>query len=309
MTKAEALKLKLIDTLSRYIVGYEWELELLLVGLLSRGHVLIEGLPGTGKTLITKLFAQSLGLEFKRIQMTPDMLPSDIVGARIVDPKTGELRLILGPIHANIVLIDELNRASPKTQSALLEAMQEGYVSIEGEEIKLPEPFMVIATLNPYEREGIFPLPIASLDRFTLSLEFDYLDRNGEIEVLRRDHKLRGVEPSIKPIANTSEVLEAIDEASRIHVDEKIMSYIVEIVRATRSVEGVVLGASTRAAVHLLRACKAYASINGRDYVIPDDVKKLAIPVLSHRIITEEQSYSAKKRVIELVVSRIPPPW
>ena len=309
MTKAEALKLKLIDTLSRYIVGYEWGLELLLVGLLSRGHVLIEGLPGTGKTLITKLFAQSLGLEFKRIQMTPDMLPSDIVGARIVDPKTGELRLILGPIHANIVLIDELNRASPKTQSALLEAMQEGYVSIEGEEIKLPEPFMVIATLNPYEREGIFPLPIASLDRFTLSLEFDYLDRNGEIEVLRRDHKLRGVEPSIKPIANTSEVLEAIDEASRIHVDEKIMSYIVEIVRATRSVEGVVLGASTRAAVHLLRACKAYASINGRDYVIPDDVKKLAIPVLSHRIITEEQSYSAKKRVIELVVSRIPPPW
>jgi len=309
LTKAEALKLKLIDTLSRYIVGYEWELELLLVGLLSRGHVLIEGLPGTGKTLITKLFAQSLGLEFKRIQMTPDMLPSDIVGARIVDPKTGELRLILGPIHANIVLIDELNRASPKTQSALLEAMQEGYVSIEGEEIKLPEPFMVIATLNPYEREGIFPLPIASLDRFTLSLEFDYLDRNGEIEVLRRDHKLRGVEPSIKPIANTSEVLEAIDEASRIHVDEKIMSYIVEIVRATRSVEGVVLGASTRAAVHLLRACKAYASINGRDYVIPDDVKKLAIPVLSHRIITEEQSYSAKKRVIELVVSRIPPPW
>ena len=309
MTKAEALKLKLIDTLSRYIVGYEWGLELLLVGLLSRGHVLIEGLPGTGKTLITKLFAQSLGLEFKRIQMTPDMLPSDIVGARIVDPKTGELRLILGPIHANIVLIDELNRASPKTQSALLEAMQEGYVSIEGEEIKLPEPFMVIATLNPYEREGIFPLPIASLDRFTLSLEFDYLDRNGEIEVLRRDHKLRGVEPSIKPIANTSEVLEAIDEASRIHVDEKIMSYIVEIVRATRSVEGVVLGASTRAAVHLLRACKAYASISGRDYVIPDDVKKLAIPVLSHRIITEEQSYSAKKRVIELVVSRIPPPW
>lgn len=309
MTKAEALKLKLIDMLSRYIVGYEWELELLLVGLLSRGHVLIEGLPGTGKTLITKLFAQSLGLEFKRIQMTPDMLPSDIVGARIVDPKTGELRLILGPIHANIVLIDELNRASPKTQSALLEAMQEGYVSIEGEEIKLPEPFMVIATLNPYEREGIFPLPIASLDRFTLSLEFDYLDRNGEIEVLRRDHKLRGIEPSIKPIANTSEVLEAIDEANSIHVDEKIMSYIVEIVRATRSVEGVILGASTRAAVHLLRACKAYASINGRNYVIPDDVKKLAIPVLSHRIITEEQSYSAKKRVIELVVSRIPPPW
>ena len=309
MTKAEVLKLKLVNTLNRYIVGYEWELELLLVGLLSRGHVLIEGLPGTGKTLITKLFAQSLGLGFKRIQMTPDMLPSDIVGARIVDPKTGELRLILGPIHANIVLIDELNRASPKTQSALLEAMQEGYVSIEGEEIKLPEPFMVIATLNPYEREGIFPLPIASLDRFTLSLEFNYLDRNGEIEVLRRDHKLRGIEPSIKPTVNTSEVLEAIDEASRIHVDEKIMSYIVEIVRATRSVEGVILGASTRAAVHLLRACKAYASINGRNYVIPDDVKKLAVPVLSHRIVTEEQSYSAKKRVVELVVSRIPPPW
>lgn len=309
MTKAEVLKLKLVNTLNKYIVGYEWELELLLVGLLSRGHVLIEGLPGTGKTLITKLFAQSLGLEFKRIQMTPDMLPSDIVGARIVDPKTGELRLILGPIHANIVLIDELNRASPKTQSALLEAMQEGYVSIEGEEIKLPEPFMVIATLNPYEREGIFPLPIASLDRFTLSLEFNYLDRNGEIEVLRRDHKLRGVEPSIKPIVNTSEVLEAIDEASRIHVDEKIMSYIVEIVRATRSVEGVVLGASTRAAVHLLRACKAYASINGRNYVIPDDVKKLAVPVLSHRIVTEEQSYSVKKRVVELVISKIPPPW
>lgn len=310
MTIAETLKLKLLKVLGERIVGYRWELELFLVSLLSRGHALVEGLPGTGKTLVAKLFAQSLGLDFKRIQMAPDMLPGDIIGAKIVDPKTGELRLVLGPIHTNIVLVDELNRASPKTQSALLEAMQEGYVNIEGEEIKLPEPFMVIATLNPYEREGIFPLPIASLDRFTLSLEFNYLDREGEVEVLRRDHKSGGVEPVVKPVATANEVLRAIEEVSHVYVDDKIMNYIVDVVRATRGVEGVVLGASTRAAVHLLRACKAYAAMNGRDYVLPDDVKKLAVPVLSHRIVVEEQSsFTMRRRIIESVLSKIPPPW
>ncbi len=307
MSGVEELRDKVVGMVRKYIVGYDREVELMLVALLSGGHVLVEGPPGTGKTLTAKLFAQSLGLEFKRIQMSPDMLPGDIVGAKIVDPKTGELRTVLGPIHSNIVLVDELNRASPKTQSALLEAMQEGVVNIEGEEIELPKPFMVIATINPYEREGIFPLPIASLDRFMVSVEFNYLDHDGELEVLRRHRSLGIIEPRAEPVTSPREVVNAIEEVSRVHVDDNILEYILEITRATRNFKGVVIGASTRAAVHLLRASRAYAAIHGRSYVTPDDVKTIAIPVLAHRIITLENI--DKRKLVESIVSQVKPPW
>ncbi len=310
MTISSTLYEKLNKSLSQHIVGHEEDILLLLVALLSKGHVIVEGLPGTGKTLMIKLFAMSLGLGFKRIQMSPDMLPTDIIGAKILDPKTGELRLVLGPIHTNVLLVDEINRASPKTQSALLEAMQEGYVNIEGEEIKLPYPFMVIATLNPYEREGIFPLPLASTDRFMFSLEFPFLSRDKEIEILRRDHERGGEEPFLEPVTSRDEVLSAINEVKRVRVEEPLIEYIVDIIRATRQAKGVVLGASIRAGIHLLRATKALAAIRGRDYVIPDDIKYLAPRILVHRLVFgEERSRKEKERLVKAVVESIKPPW
>ncbi len=310
MTVSEKLYEKLNSNLRNHIIGHEEDILLLLVALLSRGHVIVEGLPGTGKTLMIKLFAMSLGLNFKRIQMSPDMLPTDIIGAKILDPKTGELRLILGPIHTNIFLVDEINRASPKTQSALLEAMQEGYVNIEGEEIKLPYPFMVIATLNPYEREGIFPLPLASTDRFMFSLVFGFLDRSRELEILRRDHIRGGEDPVIEPITSREEVLAAINEVKHIRVEESIMEYIVDLIRATRTTKGIALGASIRAGIHLLRASKALAAINGRDYVIPDDVKYLAPKILVHRLVfNEEYSRDTREKLVKTIIESVKPPW
>ncbi len=309
LLRVRELRDKVVSVVGEYIVGYDREIELMLVALLSGGHVLVEGPPGTGKTLTAKLFAQALGLEFKRIQMAPDMLPGDIIGAKIVDPKTGELRTVLGPIYSNIVLVDELNRASPKTQSALLEAMQEGIVNIEGEEIELPKPFMVIATINPYEREGVFPLPVASLDRFMVSIEFNYLDYNLELKVLSKHDKLGLREPRVKPVTSRNELLQAMEEVSKVYVDEKIKKYILDIVRATRSIKGVVVGASTRAAVHMLRAAKAYAAINDRDYVVPDDVKAITVPLLSHRIIVSGEVNVSKRELVESVLKQIPIPW
>ncbi len=310
MTKSRELYNKLINRLQEFIVGHANDILMITIALLSRGHVIVEGLPGTGKTLMVKLFATSLGLGFKRVQMSPDVLPSDIIGAKILDPKTGELRLILGPIHTNIFLVDEINRASPKTQSALLEAMQEGYVNIEGEEIKLPYPFMVIATLNPYEREGIFPLPLASNDRFMFSLVFGFLDRDRELEILRKDHIRGGEDPIIEPITNKEEILAAINEVKHVRVEESIMEYIVDLIRATRTTKGIILGASIRAGIHLLRASKALAAINGRDYVIPDDVKYLAPKILVHRLVFDkEYSRDTKEKLVKTIIEGVKPPW
>lgn len=310
MTTSRRLYDKLVNRLQEFIIGHANDILLITIALLSRGHVIIEGLPGTGKTLMIKLFAASLGLDFKRIQMSPDMLPTDIIGAKILDPKTGELRLVLGPIHTNIFLVDEINRASPKTQSALLEAMQEGYVNIEGEEIRLPYPFMVIATLNPYEREGIFPLPLASTDRFMFSLAFRFPDRDQELEILRRDHMRGGEDPVIEPIVSEEEVLAAIDEVKRVRVEEPLIEYIVDLIRATRTAKGVTLGASTRAGIHLLRASKALAAVNGRNYVIPDDIKHLAPKVLVHRLVfNEEYPRNTKEELVRTIIESVKPPW
>jgi len=318
-TLAQEIFEKIQKNISNYVIERFKEVELMTVTLLSRGHMLIEGPPGTAKTLMAKLFAEALGLKFKRIQMTPDMIPSDIIGAKIVDPKTGELRTILGPIFANIVLIDEINRASPKTQSALLEAMQERCVTIEGDTYNLPEPFMIIATQNPWETEGVFPLPETQIDRFSLAISLDYPSLDVELTIVTKDHELKGLEPRLNPVVSKDELIRAINEASEVHVERKIMKYIVEIVQKTREVPEIILGVSPRTSVILLRTVKALAAIRGRKYVIPDDVKYLAPYILWHRIRlnpriagygTPRENYAKIINIInEEILKKVKVPW
>lgn len=318
-TLAQEIFEKIQKNISNYVIERFKEVELMTVTLLSRGHMLIEGPPGTAKTLMAKLFAEALGLKFKRIQMTPDMIPSDIIGAKIVDPKTGELRTILGPIFANIVLIDEINRASPKTQSALLEAMQERCVTIEGDTYNLPEPFMIIATQNPWETEGVFPLPETQIDRFSLAISLDYPSLDVELTIVTKDHELKGLEPRLNPVVSKDELIRAINEASEVHIERKIMKYIVEIVQKTREIPEIILGVSPRTSVILLRTVKALAAIRGRKYVIPDDVKYLAPYILWHRIRlnpriagygTPRENYAKIINIInEEILKKVKVPW
>ncbi|HID42172.1 MAG TPA: MoxR family ATPase [Archaeoglobaceae archaeon] len=273
---------KMKKEVSKAIVGKEDVIELLAVALLSRGHVLLEGVPGVAKTTIAKAFANAIGLSFSRIQLTPDLMPADIIGCTIYDQKTSEFRVRKGPIFANVVLADEINRATPKTQSALLEAMQEQQVTIEGNTYPLPKPFLLIATLNPVEIEGVYVLPEAQLDRFTMKIKIEYPVKDEELLLLRRKEK--GEFNAVGKIMDAEEVLSLIDGASKIKASEKILSYIYEILKRTRTDERVLLGASPRASEHLLFASKALALLRGRDYVIPDDIKEIAVHVLAHRI-------------------------
>ncbi len=267
---------------SKAVVGKEEVIELLAVALLSKGHVLLEGVPGVAKTTIAKAFASAIGLSFSRIQLTPDLMPADIIGGVVYDQRTSEFRVRKGPIFANVVLADEINRATPKTQSALLEAMQEGQVTIEGNTYPLPKPFLVIATMNPIEYEGVYNLPEAQLDRFMMKIQIGYPDRGEELLLLKRKEK--GEFNTVEEIIDAREVLSLIDEASKVKVSEAILNYIYEISLRTRADERVLLGASPRASEHLLFTSKALAFLRGRDYVIPDDVKGMAVHVLAHRI-------------------------
>ena len=273
---------KLKKEMGKTVVGKEKVIELLTVALLSKGHVLLEGVPGVAKTTIAKTFANVTGLSFTRIQLTPDLMPADIIGGVFYDQRTSEFKVKKGPIFANVVLADEINRATPKTQSALLEAMQEQQVTIEGVTYELPEPFLVIATMNPIEYEGVYNLPEAQVDRFMIKIPIGYPDREEEILLLKRKEK--GEFGSVKKIVDLDEVKSLIDKVSRIRASEEILDYIYEISLRTRNDERVLLGASPRAAEHLLFASKSLAFLRGRDYVIPDDIKELAVYVLSHRI-------------------------
>ena len=273
---------KLKKEMGKTVVGKEKVIELLTVALLSKGHVLLEGVPGVAKTTIAKTFANVTGLSFTRIQLTPDLMPADIIGGVFYDQRTSEFKVKKGPIFANVVLADEINRATPKTQSALLEAMQEQQVTIEGVTYELPEPFLVIATMNPIEYEGVYNLPEAQVDRFMIKIPIGYPDREEEILLLKRKEK--GEFGSVNKIVDSEEVKSLIDKASRIRASEEILDYIYEISLRTRNDERVLLGASPRAAEHLLFASKSLAFLRGRDYVIPDDIKELAVYVLSHRI-------------------------
>ena len=303
------------EVVSKYVVGHEEDIKLIIVTLLNEGHVILYGPPGSAKTMTANIIAKALGLGFKRIQFTPDILPSDIIGAKVIDPKTGELRTVKGPIFTNILLADEINRGNPKSLSALLEAMQEGEVSIEGDIYELPKPFTVIATLNTIETQGIFPLPIAVLDRFMISLNFGYPDELGEEELLINNDILYGPKlRELRPVVSIEELMKASKELSKVSVIGDIVKYIVKFIRKLRSDERVYAGPSPRATQHLLKIAKGLAVMDGRDYVIPDDVKRVAKPVLRHRVVLKERSgdlmtdLRLAEGVIESVLSRIEPP-
>ncbi len=286
--KASLISKRILEEAGKVIVGKVDVLRMILITLYSNGHILLEGVPGVAKTLIAKTIGRVMNLSYSRIQATPDLLPSDIIGTLVFDPRRNDFITRKGPIFANIVLFDEINRASPRTQSALLEAMQERQVTIEGRTYKLPEPFMVIATMNPIEMEGTFPLPEAQLDRFMMKIIVDYPTREELREILKRYHSI--VEFNIRPVVSISDILSIQKMIPWVRVSEEVMEYIINIVEETRRNRNIRLGGSPRAAISLLLAARANALIDGRDYVIPDDVKFVAKPVLRHRLILKPEA-------------------
>ncbi|MFQ6097737.1 MAG: AAA family ATPase [Armatimonadota bacterium] len=286
---AAATAERIIDNVQTVIVGKRGVVEKTLLALICGGHVLLEDVPGVGKTMMARAFARSLGCTFKRIQFTPDLLPSDVTGVTIYDQHSGEFRFREGPVFANIVLADEINRASPRTQSSLLECMEERQVTVDGVTHRLREPFLVIATENPLEYEGIYPLPESQLDRFLLRLEIGYPERDDEKRVVK-DQMIRHPIASVEPVAGVQD-LRALREAAReVHVSEAMHDYMLDIVRATRNGRDVRVGASPRGSLALMKTSQGIALVRGRDYVIPDDVKELAPNVLAHRLILEPEA-------------------
>ncbi|HZS77207.1 MAG TPA: MoxR family ATPase [Ktedonobacteraceae bacterium] len=277
------------SNVSQVMVGKEEVIDLLMVALLCEGHVLFEDVPGIGKTTLAKSLAKSLGCSFQRIQFTPDLLPSDITGITFYNQKKGEFEFRPGPLLAQVVLADEINRATPRTQSALLEAMEERQISVERETIVLPRPFIVLATQNPIELEGTFPLPEAQLDRFLMRLRLDYPSHTEERLILQRFKEAQPLQ-ELKPVLAAERLQTLQARVRRVRVEPALENYIVELVRATRSHSGVELGVSPRGTLALYRASQAYAAVHGRAYVIPDDVKRVARPVLSHRMIATSQT-------------------
>ena len=273
----------------RVIVGQTTTVDLLLVALLAEGHALIEDVPGTGKTVLARALARSIAGDFQRIQCTPDLLPGDITGINFFNQKTSAFEFRPGPILAQIVLADEINRATPRTQSALLEAMAERQVTVERETLTLPRPFLLVATQNPIELEGTFPLPEAQLDRFLLRARMGYPDLAEERAILRRFRTAAPLE-DLAPVTSGADLLRLLAMVRQIRIDPSMEQYLLEIVRATRGRAGVELGVSPRGALALARACQALAAMRGRAYIIPDDVKELAQPVLAHRIIATQES-------------------
>ncbi len=272
------------DNIERVIIGKRREVELVLVALLCRGHVLIEDVPGVGKTVLTKAVAKSIGSTFKRIQFTPDLLPSDVTGVNIFNQQRGSFEFRPGPIVAQMVLADEINRATPKTQAALLEAMEEGQITIDGVTHPLPNPFVVLATENPIDYEGTFPLPEAQLDRFLVRLSMGYPGRQNELEMLDRQHQRHPLD-TLAQVVSVDDLMLAQEGVKTVHVSLAVREYIVSIVEATRNHDDVFLGASPRGSLALFNTSRAWAAIRGRAFVTPDDVKHLAEPTLAHRII------------------------
>jgi len=300
-----------IDEVERAVVGKRTVLEKMMASFLSGGHVLLEDFPGLAKTLIANSFAIALGMSFRRIQFTPDLLPGDITGGYVYDRAHNQFMLRQGPIFANMILADEINRASPRTQSALLEAMQEYQVTLEGETMKLPQPFIVVATQNPIEYEGTFPLPEAQLDRFLIKLSVGYPSPEDEHEVIRRRRERKHDEFDLKPVTNSDGLLAMRDVVETIHIDMDLERYIVSLINKTRTHHQVTVGASPRGTLALLKLSRAWAVIQGRDYVLPDDVKEFIHPALSHRLILEPDLWTtpqAADRVLSEVSQSVPVP-
>ena len=290
--------------ISSAILGKAEPIRLALVTLLAQGHLLVEDAPGVGKTSLAKALAKSLACGFKRLQFTPDMLPSDILGSSVYLPSLGEFEFRQGPIFTNVLLADEINRTTPRTQSALLEAMSEGQVSVEGKTYKLADPFFVLATQNPFEFEGTYPLPENQLDRFMLCIEIGYPTRDVEKNVLTNHRDGEPVD-KLGPVLN-AEQLERLQRAARsVRVDDSINDYMLDLVHATRAHEQLQLGVSTRGAITLYRAAQSLALVEGRNYVIPDDVKRLAIPALAHRLVVKGILHEGRRERAKLVLKQI----
>ncbi|HWQ29357.1 MAG TPA: MoxR family ATPase [Negativicutes bacterium] len=285
---------KIKKSISSIIVGKEDTVEKLLVALFAGGHVLIEDVPGVGKTTLVNSVSRSIGCSFRRIQFTPDLLPSDITGVTIFNMKLGEFEFKQGPITANIVLADEINRGSPKTQSSLLEAMQEKQITVDGNTYRLPEPFMVLATQNPIEYEGTFPLPEAQIDRFSIRLTMGYPGFFDEKSLLSRDSS-EDLLKNLQAVISDNDVLELRKKVQQVHVDDSIQDYIVNIVRSTRDHKDIYLGCSPRSTIALFNNCRALAFIKGREYVLPDDVRALAVCTLAHRLILKSDAVMQEK--------------
>jgi MoxR-like ATPase len=284
MVNVRELGERIISNVERVIIGKTEEVRLCVIALLCKGHVLIEDVPGVGKTMLAKSLARSIGCTFRRIQFTPDMLPSDITGVSIYNQKTQEFEFRPGPVMTQILLTDEINRATPKTQSALLEAMEERQVTVDGVTYRMPDPFLVLATQNPIEYEGTFPLPEAQLDRFLMRIRLGYPSPRQEISILD-SQQLRHPIEELDKVVEVEELLEAQEAIRHVYVDDLIKEYIISLVSATRSHPDIYLGASPRGSLALYRGGQARAALEGRDFVIPDDIKALAVPMLAHRLI------------------------
>ncbi|HEU5087386.1 MAG TPA: MoxR family ATPase, partial [Roseiflexaceae bacterium] len=292
-----------VHEVERAIVGKRGVLERIMAAVLAGGHVLLEDYPGLAKTLVASSFATALGLDFRRIQFTPDLLPGDITGSYVYDRASGRFELRRGPIFANVILADEINRASPKTQSALLEAMQEHQVTLEGETMQLPSPFVVLATQNPIEYEGTFPLPEAQLDRFLMKLSIGYPTADEEAEILRRRRERRSDELALKQVTSADELLAMRAAVEEVFVNADIEAYIVALVRATRNDSRVAVGASPRGSLALLKLARVQAALEGRDFVIPDDVKRFVGPALTHRLIMTPELWMQRRAADEVIAA------
>lgn len=296
--------------LSKIIIGQEDFIELLIVSLLANGHVLIEGVPGVAKTITAKLFARTLKTEFSRVQFTPDLMPSDVLGTSVFNTKSSSFEFKKGPVFSNVVLIDEINRAPAKTQAALFEVMEERQITIDGEEYRMPPPFMVLATQNPVEQEGTYALPEAQLDRFLFKIRVDYPGLEDEIQILQTHHQRKGITPEsqVEPILTPQKLDELKKQIQEIRIEEKLLHYIAQIVIKTRNHPHLFLGASPRASLAIMNASKAYAAIKGRDFVIPEDIKRTLVPVIGHRIILSperEMEGMTAKNIIEMIAQSV----
>lgn len=293
----------IVDNIGKVMVGQSSAARLMVVCLAAGGHVLIEDVPGIGKTTMANALAKSIGVSFNRIQFTPDILPSDITGFSMFNPKTSEFEYRKGGVMSNIILADEINRTSPKTQASMLEVMEEKQVTVDGVAYSVPEPFMVIATQNPVEYMGTYPLPEAQLDRFLMKVSMGYPDREKEVDIIFRFQENNPLD-TLSAVVSGEQIIELRNQVRRIHVERNIGDYIVEIVQGTRRMEHILLGCSPRASIYLMRASQALALYMNRDYVIPDDVKSLAFPVLAHRMVLRQEA-RIRKVTVESALSDI----